>query len=75
MVSEAASSDKARDLVRVGGVRRALPRPPRERVQAALEGKNDDNLGGQGPGFSRTSHAGFNFLELSLIGCDGRFRR
>ena len=33
------------------------------------------DLGGLEMGYSRTSHTGLNFVDLSIIGHDGRFRR
>jgi branched-chain amino acid transport system substrate-binding protein len=61
--------------VLVEGLRRASPRPAREKLQAALENLAHFDLGGLELGFSRTSHTGLSFVDLSIIGADGRFRR
>ncbi len=89
MVAEAAGLAKERNLVLspamlegfaaakvlVEGLRRASPRPTREKLQAALESLTHFDLGGLELGYSRTSHTGLNFVDLSIIGADGRFRR
>ena len=89
MVAEAAGLAKQRNLVLspamlegfaaakvlVEGLRRASPRPTREKLQAAFENLTHYDLGGLELGFSRTSHTGLNFVDLSIIGADGRFRR
>jgi branched-chain amino acid transport system substrate-binding protein len=89
MVAEAAGLAKQRNLVLspamlegfaaakvlVEGLRRASPRPAREKLQAALENLAHFDLGGLELGFSRTSHTGLSFVDLSIIGADGRFRR
>jgi len=89
MVAEATGLAKQRNLVLspamlegfaaakvlVEGLRRASPRPTRDKLQAALEGLNHYDLGGLEMGYSRTNHTGLNFVDLSIIGHDGRFRR
>lgn len=61
--------------VLVEGLKRASPRPTREKLQAALESINHLDLGGLDLGYSPTSHTGLQFVDLSIIGADGRFRR
>ncbi len=61
--------------VLVEGLRRAGPRITRDKLLAALESIDRLDLGGLEMGYSRTSHTGLNFVDLSIIGHDGRFRR
>ncbi len=61
--------------VLVEGLRRAGPKPDRARVQAALEGLSRYDLGGLELGYSSTDHTGLEFVDLSIIGANGRFRR
>ena len=62
--------------VLVEGLRRAAgPRITRDRLVAALESIDRVDLGGLEMGYTRTSHTGLNFVDLSIIGHDGRFRR
>ncbi|MFO1295270.1 MAG: ABC transporter substrate-binding protein [Rubrivivax sp.] len=46
-----------------------------ETLVAALEGLRDFNLGGFFVDFSPTKHTGSNFVELTILGADGRVRR
>jgi len=46
-----------------------------EALVASLEGLRDFNLGGFFVDFSPTKHAGSNFVELTILGADGRVRR
>jgi len=61
--------------VLVEALRRAGPKPTRERIQAALEGMNRFNLGGMEISYSTTNHTGLDFADLSIIGASGKFRR
>jgi ABC-type branched-subunit amino acid transport system substrate-binding protein len=61
--------------VLVEGLKRAGPKPTREKVQAALEGLRKFDLGGLEVNFSPEDHTGLDFADLSIIGPDGRFRR
>lgn len=61
--------------VLVEGLRRAGPRPTRERLAAALNGMGSYDLGGMRLGYSATDHSGLDYTELSIIGPDGRFLR
>lgn len=46
-----------------------------EALVASLEGLRDFNLGGFFVDFSPTKHTGSNFVELTILGADGRVRR
>ncbi len=90
MVKEAQELAKARGLseispamlegfaaakVLVEGLRRAGPKPTREKIQAALEGIKKLDLGGLELSYSPDDHTGLDFADLSIIGTDGKFRR
>ncbi len=61
--------------VLVEALRRAGPKPSRERIQAALEGLSKFDIGGLEVNFSPQDHTGLDFADLSIITADGRFRR
>lgn len=61
--------------VLVEGLRRAGPKPTREKIQAALEGIRKLDLGGLEVNYSPEDHTGLDFADLSIIGTDGKFRR
>ena len=61
--------------VLVEALRRAGPKPTREKIIAALNGMSAFDLGGLELGFSPTDHTGLSYVELSIIGRDGKFRR
>ncbi len=61
--------------VLVEALRRAGPKPTRERVQAALEGLQKFDIGGLEVSFSPKDHTGMDFADLSIITADGKFRR
>jgi ABC-type branched-subunit amino acid transport system substrate-binding protein len=61
--------------VLVEALRRAGPKPTREKLIAALEGMRKYDLGGLQIAYSTKSHTGLDFADLSIIGPDGRFRR
>ncbi|HBH40245.1 MAG TPA: amino acid ABC transporter substrate-binding protein [Curvibacter sp.] len=61
--------------VLVEGLRRAGPKPTRERIQAALESLSKFDIGGLEVNFSPQDHSGLDFADLSIITADGRFRR
>ena len=61
--------------VLVEGLRRAGPKPTREKIVTALGGMSHYDLGGLELGFGPGDRTGLNFVELSIIGSDGRFRR
>jgi len=61
--------------VMVEGLRRAGRDLTRERLIAALESMDNVDLGGFVVSFSRNSHAGSDYVELTMIGRDGHFVR
>jgi branched-chain amino acid transport system substrate-binding protein len=61
--------------VLVEGLQRAGRNPTRERLRAALEGIKSYNLGGLEIGYGPGDHTGLDFVDLSIIGADGRFMR
>jgi ABC-type branched-subunit amino acid transport system substrate-binding protein len=61
--------------VLVVALRRAGASPTRLRIQQALDAMSKVDLGGLELSFSPTDHTGLEFVDLSIIGADGRFRR
>ena len=61
--------------VLVEALRRAGPKPTREKIQVALEGLRKYDLGGLEVNFSPEDHTGLDFADLSIIGSDGKFKR
>jgi len=61
--------------VLVEGLKRAGPKPSRDRIHAALEGIKKFDLGGLEVSYGPDDHTGLDFADLSIIGTDGRFRR
>ena len=61
--------------VLVEGLKRAGPKPTRDKIQTALESIKKLDLGGLEVNFSSEDHTGLDFADLSIIGTDGRFRR
>ncbi len=61
--------------VLVEALRRAGPKPTRERIQTALEGMQKFDLGGMEISYSPVNHTGLDFADLSIIGPTGKFRR
>lgn len=74
-VSPAMMEGFAAAKVLVEGLRRAGPKPTREKLAAALDALGSHDLGGMRLGFSPTDHSGLTHAELSIIGADGRFMR
>ena len=74
-VSPAMLEGFAAAKVLVEALRRAGPKPSRERILMALEGLRKFDLGGLEVNFSPDDHTGLDFADLSIIGSDGRFRR
>ena len=74
-LSPAAMEGFASAKVLVEALRRAGPKPTREKVIAALNGMSTFDLGGLELGYSPTDHTGLHYVELSIIGSDGRFMR
>lgn len=61
--------------VLVEGLRRAGPKPSREKLQAALEGIRKLDIGGLEVSYSPEDHSGLDFADLAIIGTDGKFKR
>jgi branched-chain amino acid transport system substrate-binding protein len=61
--------------VLVEALRRAGPKPTRDKVVTALESMRKYDLGGLQIAYSTKNHSGLDFADLSIIGPDGRFRR
>jgi branched-chain amino acid transport system substrate-binding protein len=61
--------------VLVEALRRAGPKPTREKIQIALESMHKFDLGGLEVSFSTEHHTGLDFADLSIIGSDGKFKR
>ena len=74
-VSPAMLEGFAAAKVLVEALKRASPKPTRERVVAALDGMKKFDIGGLEISYSPTDHTGLDFADLSIIGADGRFKR
>jgi ABC-type branched-subunit amino acid transport system substrate-binding protein len=74
-VSPAMLEGFASAKVLVEALRRAGPKPTRDKVQAALDNFGKFDLGGLALSFSPTDHTGLDFSDLSIITASGRFRR
>ena len=61
--------------VLVEALRRAGPKPTRDKIQTALESVRKFDLGGLEVSFSPEHHTGLDFADLSIIGNDGKFKR
>ena len=61
--------------VLVEGLRRAGSKPTGEKIRNALENIKNFDLGGMDITYSPTDHTGLDFVELSIIGKDGKFKR
>ena len=74
-VSPAMLEGFAAAKVLVAALRRAGPGPSRVKIQQALETMNKVDIGGLEVSFSPNDHTGLEFVDLSIIGPDGKFRR
>jgi branched-chain amino acid transport system substrate-binding protein len=74
-ISPATLEGFAAAKVLVEGLRRAGPKPTREKLQAGLESIQKLNLGGLDISYSAEDHTGLDFADLSIIGTDGQFKR
>lgn len=61
--------------VLVEGLRRAGPKPDREKIRAALESMSKFDIGGLEISYGPNDHTGLDFADLSIIAQDGKFRR
>ena len=74
-VSPAMLEGFAAAKVLVAALRRAGPAPTRAKIQQALESMNKVDIGGLEISYSAADHTGLDFVDLSIIGTDGKFRR
>jgi branched-chain amino acid transport system substrate-binding protein len=74
-VSPAMLEGFAAAKVLVESLRRAGPKPTRDKILTALEGMSKVDIGGLEVSFSPTDHTGLSFADLAIIGTDGKFRR
>ncbi|MDB5964336.1 MAG: amino acid/amide transporter substrate-binding protein family [Polaromonas sp.] len=74
-VSPAMLEGFAAAKVLVEGLRRAGPKPGRDKIQLALEGIRKLDLGGLEVSYGPEDHTGLDFSDLSIIGPDGKFKR
>lgn len=61
--------------VLVEALRRSGSKPTRERIQAALEGMQNFDLGGMAIHYSPGNHTGLDFADLSIVSASLKFRR
>lgn len=61
--------------VLVEALKRAGAKPTRASLRSALEDMKRLDLGGLEVSYSPTDHTGLDYVELSIVGDDGRFRR
>ena len=61
--------------VLVEALRAAGPKPTRETLLNALNGLKSVDIGGMEVGFGPNDHTGLNFVDLSIVDGNGRFRR
>jgi branched-chain amino acid transport system substrate-binding protein len=61
--------------VLVEGLRQAGNNPTRATLHRALEGLRATDIGGLEVGYGPGDHTGLDFVELSIVGPDGRFKR
>ncbi len=61
--------------VMVEALRAAGPAPTRQKLQAALEGMKKFDAGGIVISYSPDDHTGMDYVDLSVIDADGKFKR
>ena len=61
--------------VLVEGLKRAGPKPTRQKLHDALETMSRVDIGGLEVSYSDQDHSGLEYADLSIIGPDGKFRR
>jgi branched-chain amino acid transport system substrate-binding protein len=74
-VSPAMLEGYAAAKVLVAGLKKAGPGATRLKMQQALEGLHKLDIGGLEISYSPSDHTGLDFVDLSIIGQDGKFRR
>jgi ABC-type branched-subunit amino acid transport system substrate-binding protein len=61
--------------VLVEALKRTNGKPTREHLQAALEGLRKFDLGGMEVSFSPKDHTGLDYVDLSIVSSEGKFKR
>jgi ABC-type branched-subunit amino acid transport system substrate-binding protein len=61
--------------VLVEGLKRAGPKPTRQKLRDALDAIGRADIGGIEVKYSAQDHTGIEYTDLSIIGPDGRFHR
>ncbi len=61
--------------VLVEGLQKAGRKPTREKLITALESLRQFDVGGLKVTYTDSSHTGLDFVDLSIIGADGQFKR
>jgi hypothetical protein len=74
-ISPATLEGFAAAKVLVEALRRAGPKPSRAKIQAALEGLQNFDLGGLTISYSKQNHTGLEFSDLSMVNASGKFMR
>lgn len=74
-ISPALIEGYAAAKVLVEGLRRAGANPTREKLVTSLNTLRKFDIGGLEVSYSPANHTGLSFVDLSLIGADGNFRR
>lgn len=74
-VSPAMLEGYAAAKVLVAALKRAGANPSRQKIQQSLESMNKVDIGGLEVSFTPNDHTGLEFVDLSIIGPDGKFRR
>ena len=74
-ISPAALEGFAAAKVLVEGLRRAGANPTGEKIRTALDAMRGFDIGGMDISYSINDHTGLDFVDLSIIGKDGKFTR
>ncbi len=74
-VSPAMMEGFAAAKVLVEGLKRAGPKPDGAKLAKALDGLSRFDLGGLELGYSASDHTGLEYVDLAIIGADGKFKR
>jgi len=74
-ISPATLEGFAAAKVLVEALRRAGPTPSRSKIQAALEGMQNFDIGGLTISYSKQDHTGLEFSDLSMVNASGKFMR
>ena len=74
-ISPATLEGFAAAKVLVAALKKAGPNPTRAKIQQSLEGLQKLDIGGLEVNYGPADHTGLDFVDLSIIGQDGKFRR